>query len=248
MLARSKAWVYLVDVDSAALKAAGLRRLQERTGVLERQQQQPGPEQAPAAAAPAGVTQRSGAAAEPVVVVGCGPAGLFAALELAQAGIKVGLLWLLGGLGGWWCMTTYLLPPCAVSFVPLPASPAPCQISLLLLRVKVVLLDRGQPVEVRGKDIGALFVRRHVNPESNLCYGEGGAGALCCCGHAAPCCVAVLDPTLAGLGIQGLRITGSCLACLMARSFSKSMPGPLLMPSLLHLAHASAQAPGATAS
>lgn len=102
MLSRSKAWVYLVDVDSAALKAAGVRRLQERPGVLERQQQQPGPEQAPsaAAAAPAGVTQRSGAAAETVVVVGCGPAGLFAALELAQAGIKVGLLRLLGGVGG----------------------------------------------------------------------------------------------------------------------------------------------------
>lgn len=83
--------MYLVDVDSAALKAAGLKRLQERPGVLERQAQQPGPEQAPAAAAagPAGGTQRSGAPAEPVVVVGCGPAGLFAALELAQAGIRV---------------------------------------------------------------------------------------------------------------------------------------------------------------
>lgn len=43
-------------------------------------------------------------------------------------------------------------------------------------RWQVVLLERGQPVEVRGKDIGALFVRRRVNPESNLCYGEGGAG------------------------------------------------------------------------
>lgn len=40
----------------------------------------------------------------------------------------------------------------------------------------MVLLDRGQPVEVRGKDIGALFVRRQINPESNVCYGEGGAG------------------------------------------------------------------------
>lgn len=31
-------------------------------------------------------------------------------------------------------------------------------------------------MEVRGRDIGALFVRQQVNPESNLCYGEGGAG------------------------------------------------------------------------
>ena len=89
LFARRKAWVYLVDVDSAALKAAGLKKLQERPGVLEQQAQQPGPDQAPAAAAaaPAGGTQRSGAHAEPVVVVGCGPAGRFAALELAEAGI-----------------------------------------------------------------------------------------------------------------------------------------------------------------
>lgn len=127
-----KTWAYCVDVDAAALKEAGLRRLQERLGSLERQQQQQ--EQAPLPALGAqqgqgcGGGSGSGAAGEPVVVVGCGPAGLWAALQMAEAGIKV------------------------------------------------VLLERGQPVEVRGKDIGALFVRRRVNPESNLCYGEGGAG------------------------------------------------------------------------
>jgi uncharacterized FAD-dependent dehydrogenase len=41
---------------------------------------------------------------------------------------------------------------------------------------KPVILERGQPVEVRGRDIGALFARRILNGESNLCYGEGGAG------------------------------------------------------------------------
>ena len=36
----------------------------------------------------------------------------------------------------------------------------------------VVILERGQPVEQRGQDIGALFVRGRLNPDSNLCYGE----------------------------------------------------------------------------
>ena len=63
-----------------------------------------------------------------VVVVGLGPAGLFAALALAEAGERV------------------------------------------------TVFERGQPVEERGRDIGALFARRQLNEESNLCYGEGGAG------------------------------------------------------------------------
>lgn len=46
----------------------------------------------------------------------------------------------------------------------------------MLTSLQVVLLERGQPVEVRGRDIGALFVRRQSDPESNLCFGEGGAG------------------------------------------------------------------------
>jgi uncharacterized FAD-dependent dehydrogenase len=60
-----------------------------------------------------------------------GPAGLFAALTAAQAGLPV------------------------------------------------VLLERGQAVEQRGKDIGALLVRGILSPDSNLCYGgcvSGGWG------------------------------------------------------------------------
>uniref|UniRef100_A0A804PZ41 FAD/NAD(P)-binding oxidoreductase family protein n=1 Tax=Zea mays TaxID=4577 RepID=A0A804PZ41_MAIZE len=44
------------------------------------------------------------------------------------------------------------------------------------LGAEVTLLERGQPVEQRGRDIGALAVRRILQPESNFCFGEGGAG------------------------------------------------------------------------
>ncbi|RMG92057.1 MAG: FAD-dependent oxidoreductase [Zetaproteobacteria bacterium] len=63
-----------------------------------------------------------------VIVVGAGPAGLFAALALAEAGFRV------------------------------------------------TLLERGKPVEHRMRDIGRLRSRGELNPESNICFGEGGAG------------------------------------------------------------------------
>ena len=66
---------------------------------------------------------------ERVIVVGAGPAGLFAAIELIKGGYKP------------------------------------------------VIIERGQAVEQRGLDIGALMGRRRIlNPDSNLCFGEGGAG------------------------------------------------------------------------
>lgn len=36
----------------------------------------------------------------------------------------------------------------------------------------VTLLERGEPVEQRGRDIGALVVRRMLQQESNFCFGE----------------------------------------------------------------------------
>ncbi len=62
------------------------------------------------------------------VVVGAGPAGLFAALTLAEA--------------GW--------PP--------------------------IVIERGRAVEYRSRDVSRLYARGELNPDSNVCYGEGGAG------------------------------------------------------------------------
>ena len=39
-----------------------------------------------------------------------------------------------------------------------------------------ILLERGQPVESRGKDIGRLINRKTMSEESNFAFGEGGAG------------------------------------------------------------------------
>ncbi|KAM7268686.1 hypothetical protein ACFE04_010852 [Oxalis oulophora] len=44
------------------------------------------------------------------------------------------------------------------------------------LGANVTLIERGQPVERRGRDIGALVVRQILDSESNFCFGEGGAG------------------------------------------------------------------------
>lgn len=43
-------------------------------------------------------------------------------------------------------------------------------------KIRPILLDRGQPVDKRGQDIGALIHRRKLNEESNYAFGEGGAG------------------------------------------------------------------------
>ena len=68
------------------------------------------------------------ASREPVIIVGAGPAGLFAALKLIELGRKP------------------------------------------------ILLERGKDVRARRRDIAAIHKQHLVNPESNYCFGEGGAG------------------------------------------------------------------------
>jgi len=74
------------------------------------------------------IFKQRGSSLTHIVVVGAGPAGLFAALALAESGLRV------------------------------------------------TLLERGKAVEPRMRDIGRLRSRGELNPESNICFGEGGAG------------------------------------------------------------------------
>lgn len=66
--------------------------------------------------------------AKPVVVVGMGPAGIFAALRLIEKGIKP------------------------------------------------IIIERGKDVRLRRRDLAAINKDHVVNPDSNYCFGEGGAG------------------------------------------------------------------------
>ena len=66
--------------------------------------------------------------AKQVLIVGAGPAGLFAALKLIEMGIKP------------------------------------------------VILERGKDVQSRRRDLAAINKDHIVNPDSNYCFGEGGAG------------------------------------------------------------------------
>lgn len=43
-------------------------------------------------------------------------------------------------------------------------------------KIKPIILERGKDVHTRLKDISAIHKNLVINPESNYCYGEGGAG------------------------------------------------------------------------
>lgn len=66
----------------------------------------------------------------PVIIVGAGPAGLFAGLRCIELGLKP------------------------------------------------IILERGKDVRNRRRDLAAINKEHIVNPESNYCFGEGGAGTF----------------------------------------------------------------------
>lgn len=67
-------------------------------------------------------------ATKSVIIIGAGPAGIFAALQLLEKGVKP------------------------------------------------IILERGKDVRARRRDLAKLNKEGIVNPESNYCFGEGGAG------------------------------------------------------------------------
>lgn len=75
------------------------------------------------------VEYRKVSSGKQAIVVGAGPAGLFAALRLIEHGIRP------------------------------------------------IVLERGKDVDSRRKDLAAISRENRVDPDSNYCFGEGGAGA-----------------------------------------------------------------------
>ncbi len=51
-----------------------------------------------------------------------------------------------------------------------------CAYELARTGIRAVVLDRGKPVQARRRDLKGLTQHGRVDPESNYCYGEGGAG------------------------------------------------------------------------
>lgn len=74
------------------------------------------------------IPQKDVSASKKAIIVGAGPAGLFAALRLIELGIKP------------------------------------------------IIIERGKNVKDRRRDLAAINKEHIVNPDSNYCFGEGGAG------------------------------------------------------------------------
>ncbi len=53
-----------------------------------------------------------------------------------------------------------------------------CALGLAVRGARPLVLERGKPVEARAKDVDALERQGLLDPESNVLFGEGGAGAF----------------------------------------------------------------------
>ncbi|MBN1777354.1 MAG: hypothetical protein JW811_04455 [Clostridiales bacterium] len=53
-----------------------------------------------------------------------------------------------------------------------------CSLGLAVRGAKPIVLERGKRVDERAKDVAALMKNGTLNPESNVLFGEGGAGAF----------------------------------------------------------------------
>ena len=53
-----------------------------------------------------------------------------------------------------------------------------CGYILAKFGLRPILIDRGQPIERRQVDVSAFWSGKELNPESNVQFGEGGAGAF----------------------------------------------------------------------
>ncbi|MBS1903635.1 MAG: FAD-dependent monooxygenase [Bacteroidetes bacterium] len=70
------------------------------------------------------------------------------------------------------------LPPSAKRVVIVGAGPAGmfAALRLIELGIKPIILERGKDVQARRHDLAAIQKKGIVNPDSNYCFGEGGAG------------------------------------------------------------------------
>lgn len=72
------------------------------------------------------------------------------------------------------------LPACAPTVVVVGAGPGGLFASLRLIErgIKPILIERGRDVAERRRDVANITRLQQVNPNSNFCFGEGGAGAF----------------------------------------------------------------------